>query len=508
MNDTISTGSPALHPSQETLTAATTAEQCLDLAAQAEAAGDTALRTACLERAVRLDRNCQAALLNLAAATLDQKDWVSTFGFLEEAARVTPLPAEVELLRKDLYQAVNATPELGSYLHMVGRGSTETAAGRLSILVLTRSFSSAGDDRNLPEFVCGLLARGHEVRVLTSAGESAADDASLEQHLLRSLTPAGDRSARDNAARLRTALNKSRVNLVIAAELDGADVSLLRQALEQRVPVLHWLANPRLPFAVDDQPCDAHYWIAPVSGWTGTALRNGGYETARMDLLQPGVSIARWFRLYLPDTRRLRLACAGSLRPGGGADTCLHALGRLREAGIDFTAEFVGEAPDESYLRGLREKARALGLEDSVCFNIAPLTGAGVSALLARSNVLVVPAEFPQPFGILSVRALAAGVVVVSSATGGTRELIRDGTDGLLFAAGKDEALAGALDRLIREPELMARLQRSGQARALAFSVEKTVVQIETLAEQMCAAIATTETEFSETPVAVDGSGV
>ena len=99
--------------------------------------------------------------------------------------------------------------------------------------------------------------------------------------------------------------------------------------------------------------------------------------------------------------------------------------------------------------------------------------------------MLVFPSRFEEPFGISQVEALAAGLVVVSSGTGGAKEIVRDGIDGLLFRAGDEADLAAKLIRLAREPDLMARLQRQGQSRATAFSVDAAVAKIEALAPAM-----------------------
>jgi len=117
------------------------------------------------------------------------------------------------------------------------------------------------------------------------------------------------------------------------------------------------------------------------------------------------------------------------------------------------------------------------------------LDRAGLSALFARSNVLVFPSIFNEPFGISQVEALAAGLVVVSSGTGGAREIIRDGVDGLLFPAGNAAELAARLLRLARDPALAAQLQKQSQARAAQFSVDAAVATIERLAAQQQDAI-------------------
>ncbi len=66
------------------------------------------------------------------------------------------------------------------------------------------------------------------------------------------------------------------------------------------------------------------------------------------------------------------------------------------------------------------------------------------------------------------LEALAAGTPVVATAVGGVPEVVREGENGLLVAAGDVEAIAGALARLLGDDALRERL-----AAAAAPSVEE-----------------------------------
>ena len=57
------------------------------------------------------------------------------------------------------------------------------------------------------------------------------------------------------------------------------------------------------------------------------------------------------------------------------------------------------------------------------------------------------------------LEAFAAGVPVIASDLGGLSEVVRDGENGLLFEAGSASALAGAIRRLVDEPELYESLR-------------------------------------------------
>ncbi|MBL9186265.1 MAG: glycosyltransferase [Opitutaceae bacterium] len=489
------------------------AADCVALAGAAEHLAESDLQRRCLDRAIALDRDCGDALLSQAALSLDYGVPSLTFALLEEAARAGLLPPEAVELHRELAQQAVSDPELENYLRAIGRVPTEAARKPLSVVLVTNLFPPqelGGYGRMMWEFAHGLMARGHRVQIVTSdvaefGKTPTRDEVAMERYVSRTLRLAGTwaggraapitdraelaRRARDNAARLQTVVTECRADLVLAGNLDFLGPTLIRPVLDRKIPVLHTVANANPGYAPAELPADPHYLIAGCSDWNADAIRQGGYKAARLETIYPGARVDRFFRLFLPDTQRLRLCYASLMLPYKGADTLVRSLVRLHEAGIDFTAEIAGDAPDTKFLAEMQELVRSRGLAEKVTFT-GFLDRRGLAALFARSNVLVFPSRFQEPFGISQVEAMAAGLVVVSSGTGGAREIVRDRVDGLLFNAGDDADLANKLLALVRQPEVFARLQRQGQARATAFAVENSVLKIETLAAELQAAAA------------------
>jgi len=82
---------------------------------------------------------------------------------------------------------------------------------------------------------------------------------------------------------------------------------------------------------------------------------------------------------------------------------------------------------------------------------------------LAQFDILLLPSIWEEPLARIMQEGLASGMVVVGSSTGGTKETIIDGENGLLFPAGDGQELAEALVRLIDEPSLRATLAQNGK---------------------------------------------
>jgi glycosyltransferase involved in cell wall biosynthesis len=121
----------------------------------------------------------------------------------------------------------------------------------------------------------------------------------------------------------------------------------------------------------------------------------------------------------------------------------------LRAAAELPEVEFVlaGEGPERGSLEalatelGIVERVRFLGYRDDI------------PRLLAACDIFALPSLY-EGSSLAVLEAMAARRPVVSSAIGGTDELIDDGADGLLVAPGDAAALAAALRRLLDDPGL------------------------------------------------------
>ncbi len=102
---------------------------------------------------------------------------------------------------------------------------------------------------------------------------------------------------------------------------------------------------------------------------------------------------------------------------------------------------------------GLNDRVRFLGQRSDV------------PQLLAGADIFCQPNQGPEPFGIVFVEALWAGLPVVTTAMGGALEIL-DESCGLLADPGNPDSLARALDSLIGSPGLRSRFGQGGPARA------------------------------------------
>jgi type III pantothenate kinase len=131
----------------------------------------------------------------------------------------------------------------------------------------------------------------------------------------------------------------------------------------------------------------------------------------------------------------------GRLSPEKNIDTLLEAVG-------DLNLVVAGDGP----------------LRDQVPNALGAVSHAEAERLLGRASVLVAPCE-REGFGLAAAEAMAFGRPVVAAAGGGLLDLV-DETTGILVEPRNVAAMREAVQTLLDDPQLAARLGAAGRERA------------------------------------------
>jgi len=185
-----------------------------------------------------------------------------------------------------------------------------------------------------------------------------------------------------------------------------------------------------------------------------TAARLASYDVApsSIDVIEPGTDPALQSRGSGGGT--VELLCVATVVPRKGHDVLLRALAAMPERSWHLTC-VGGLDRDPAWAAAVQALARECGLESRVSF--AGEEGrAAVDARYHAADVFVLPTWY-EGYGMAVAEALARGLPVVSSATGAIADLV--GADaGLLVPAGDAPALAQALESIVGDAALRARL--------------------------------------------------
>lgn len=174
--------------------------------------------------------------------------------------------------------------------------------------------------------------------------------------------------------------------------------------------------------------------------------------------------------------------CVSRLVEIKGLDTLVDACGVLAARGVRFCCEVIGGG----HLRHvLEERARSNGLNGELTLAGA-LDHYAVRAAQERASVFALPSNVTEsgrrdelPCAI--VEAQSVGVPVVTTPVSAIPEAVEHEKSGLLVPPRDAEALAAAIDRLLHDRDLRARLARGGQATAERFELASTVGRLRDL---------------------------
>lgn len=155
---------------------------------------------------------------------------------------------------------------------------------------------------------------------------------------------------------------------------------------------------------------------------------------------------------------------AGRLMPEKGVETLLHAFHRLHGFRSDARLLIVGGGPEQSRLEMLVQ-GWASDVAAAVEFT-GHLDRHEAQSRMAGAWVQVVPSLWAEPFGLVTVEAMARGTVVVASRVGAQPELVIDGVTGHLVSPNDSEALSATLRAVLSNPGKLEAMGDAAAARA------------------------------------------
>lgn len=159
------------------------------------------------------------------------------------------------------------------------------------------------------------------------------------------------------------------------------------------------------------------------------------------------------------------VAVLGRISLWKGQEVFLEACKRLRDEGVDSVRFLiVGDVfPGNEYLlENHKAYVEDQGLGQNVMFvdfieNPMPL--------IAALDIVVVPSTLPDPFPTIVLEAMALGTPVIASNAGGPVEQIEDSVTGLLVPPKDPDSLAGAIKKMVNDPQWSQQLGEMGRKR-------------------------------------------
>lgn len=358
-------------------------------------------------------------------------------------------------------------------------------------------FHLGGYELRFLDLARGLRARGHEVAVVTSdvgSDSGHVDDEPVsrvlglvpEVHGLRGILRFIARSRRD-VRTLRTRVARFAPDVVVVGNFYGLSSALWTVLAVSGRPLILDVSNTWLVdlatthgnwFRIWEKPSRSPLRRIPKTtlraildhlpgGGPGTRfpelspeliLTTASHLRDRLSLIEalrhipiavePSGIDLDVFPFRGPPGEPTRLLFVGRIKALKGVTTLVRALSLMPPV---YRLTVVGIPDDPDYHRQVLDLVAGLHLRERISFR-EPVERADLARLFAQHGVLVFPSEGEEAFSRLVLEAMACGIPVVATPAGGTKEAIRHGVNGILFATGDAEALARAVMDLAEAP--------------------------------------------------------
>ena len=206
-----------------------------------------------------------------------------------------------------------------------------------------------------------------------------------------------------------------------------------------------------------------------------------GVPPDRTRTIYNGVDLSRFIGA-MPSRHNcpLRIAMVGRFYREKGQDVALEALRLVRDAGVPFAADLLGEGP---LLKDMKDLAKQLDLGDSVRF-----CGVcrDVPAALPNYDIFLMPSRL-EGLPIAALEAMASYVPAVATRVSGLAEVFDHEENGLLVPREDPQTLAEAIIRMLRDEPLRGRLALAARQKVeRCFDLKRQVHKIVDYYHQIC----------------------
>ncbi|TWT79222.1 alpha-1,4-N-acetyl-D-galactosaminyltransferase [Planctomycetes bacterium CA13] len=354
----------------------------------------------------------------------------------------------------------------------------------MKILCIIHSLDGGGAERVMARLASMLAARNHQVALVT------LDDAKNDRHSVSdsvrrlplgvmSETPRGFAKLRNIRRRLsairRTVKHESPD--VVLSFCDRTNIDVLLATIGMNVPVvISERSDPRhqnLGTFWERVRRKIYPRAAKIVALTNAIAESLAPLNHRPVEVIPS-AVDKFDAAEISGARKNVILGVGRLQTEKGFDRLIEAFAEIAADSPEWTLRIVGEGTQRGYLE---ELAKTRGISDRIAF---PGWVRPIDPEYAGAAVFVLPSRY-EGFPSALLEAMAAGLPCIAmDCQSGSREIIRDGENGLIVADSIPD-LTAALRHLVDNPTERERVAKSATEVATQFSWDKMVDKYENL---------------------------
>jgi glycosyltransferase involved in cell wall biosynthesis len=377
---------------------------------------------------------------------------------------------------------------------------TENTGRRVGFIC--SSLSWGGLEMNVRNLAFWLERRGCSVSVLTLAGSPLQVEAAKWHLSIHTIPPHRKYLDIRGARRILQFLSAHGIDTIVVSHRNDFDMMAWARILSKKRLTLIYLQQMRLGPPRKDIIHTLRYnqysaWITPLLYLREEVLAGTKIPEGRIHVIPLGIDVNRFAdvaktreearaHFNLPAGKTI-FGVMGRIERGKGQGFLVRAIARLRRSGLDVGLLIVGEENREGgdhHLEEVRMLAREYQIEDHIV--IHPFLDDNF--LFYKAIDIFAMATLTETFGMVTVEAMAAGVPVIGSDSGGTQEILEFGSLGMLFKPGDlDDFVLKAGAMLRNTSSLAERADRARKKVEQAYSHERQVSLTLSLLERLAA---------------------
>jgi glycosyltransferase involved in cell wall biosynthesis len=323
-----------------------------------------------------------------------------------------------------------------------------------------------------------LRERGRRQSIAASAGSTLESRAAAEGFPVLEATPGS----------LRRAVKNGGFQIVHAHNAKGQNLAWLATLGLNVVRVASRLVAfpPRSPLIHKWKYTFTCHGVIAASEAVAAVLRSCGVPAERIAVVEAGVDVPD--RPPEPDRERFGVSGehfvighAGAFTREKGQDVLLEAFLRVVARAPHARLLLAGEGP-EAHAPSLRRLLDATEGKALLLGHVSDLY-----AFCAALDLFVMPSR-SEGWGLAALSAMASGVPVVASRTGGLERIVAEGETGWLVPPDDPQALAAAIWEAMSRPDRLRRMAQNARQRALLFTPARAAEQTEAFYQRLLSA--------------------
>ena len=210
---------------------------------------------------------------------------------------------------------------------------------------------------------------------------------------------------------------------------------------------------------------DAKAVVANSQGLKELALKTRPEQ--RIDIIPNGVDTEKFHPLKNGEIKAINILCVARFIKRKNLDLLIIALSIVMKKYPNIRLILVGEGPLEEDLKSL---CKRLGVADNVEFR-GRIPHEKIDEIYRNSHVYALPSQ-SEGMSNTILEAMASGLPIITTDTGGTSELIRE--NGIITSKLNPETIANAIMKVLDDPILIKNMSKQSRSLAKKFGWKNT----------------------------------